>query len=105
MNQRFLYAPNNKNLKAKQKQDQYFAPFNYNSFHLLWPLTSNNTMAININSASVKELTTLPGKGVKYAQIIVSKREELGLVSIDTFTITMSGKPILMNLQKRGYWF
>ena len=43
-------------------------------------------MTIDINKASVKELTTLPGIGVKFAQIIVSKREELGsLITIDIF--------------------
>ena len=59
-------------------------------------------MAININSASVKELTTLPGIGVKFAQIIVSKREELGTISTDTFHDNPSLQTKLNELAEKG---
>ena len=59
-------------------------------------------MAININSASVKELTTLPGIGVKFAQIIVSKREELGTISIDTIHDNPSLQTKLNELAEKG---
>ena len=42
-------------------------------------------MAVSINEASLTELTTLPGIGAKFAQIIVSMREKKGAVTIDDF--------------------
>ena len=59
-------------------------------------------MAINIHSASVKELTTLPGIGVKFAQIIVSKREKLGLLTIENFHDNPALQTKLNELAEKG---
>ena len=42
-------------------------------------------MALNINVASIKELTKLPGIGTKYAETIIAVRTEIGTVTLTEF--------------------
>lgn len=60
-------------------------------------------MAININQASVKDMTTLPVIGTKFAQIIVCINQELGsVVTIDAFHDNLALQTKLNELAERA---
>ena len=59
-------------------------------------------MAIHLNKASTKELATLPGIGIKYAQIITSTLAEKGNVTIDDFHDTPTLQSKLHELAEKG---
>lgn len=59
-------------------------------------------MAININKASIKQLTTLPGIGTKFAETIVSLRSKKGYVIIDDFHDTPTLQTKLHELHEKG---
>ena len=56
---------------------------------------------MNINKASLKELTTLPGIGTKYAQTIVSMKELKGTIVIDDFHETPALQTKLHELSEK----
>ena len=59
-------------------------------------------MATDINKASVKQLTTLPGIGAKFAEIVVSIRSKKGNVIIDDFKEFPALQTKLNELNEKG---